>query len=158
MQTTKDASSPYTIQLVDLKDKERYDIVRQFRKALSKEGYDPSDDTVGDDTAEIYLCYYGSEPVMTFRASYTPNVGYMMARLAIPDEHQKGGHGSKLMPRIMLMLDSKVKPGEKICGKAKPSLLNFYAKVGLLPHGPEEHFRGVTARSLIFDKSAMQKL
>ena len=158
MQTTQEAVNLYSIRPVLVSDKEQYEVVCRFRDALTEEGYDSHDDKVGDDIAEIYLCYLGSKPVMTFRTIYTPNVGYFLARIAIPASQQKNGHGSKLLPQVLALIDSKLKPGEKIALKAKPSLFGFYAKFGFYRQGPEQFFRGVNTIDMFRHKSGMQKL
>src|SRR3990167_466869 len=155
---SREYQTTYCLKEVTPNDLPEYQKVAEIREALVEVGYDRSTQTQDDEICQIYLLYFGAEPVATVRVKYIPNVSYRIGGLAVDRRSQKRNHGLEIMRQVLTQILSKLQFGEEIYMVAQPPVFAFHAKLGFHPTGSFFSHRGAMVKKLVYMPEFFQKL
>ena len=150
--------STYRLVTIQTTDVHQYAQVEALRQVLVTVGYENSPQRHIDESAEIFLLYFGSEPVATVRVLHKPGVSFYFGRLAAKKTSPNSRHGFEIMKRVLEILLKRAQPQEEIWAVSQPNVFAFHAKIACLPTGAPFVHSGALVNKIVFCRETWQKL
>ncbi len=111
---------------------------------IEEQGVSEEDECDGlDSNSTQYIAYLDGSAVATARVQYVASSAKIQ-RVAVLKEFRSIGIGKKLMLQIL----EDIKDVNKIVLSAQLQVIDFYEKLGFIPHGDKYHDAGILHRDM----------